>query len=198
MLPYKSQQAGGLGHTREDHPAAFTFGNELTSPLPSSHRPVLIVSDLEKAVVLLPFAKILLPSRRKKPELALHEAADTALTVDPLLKLNGGIAVQLPKEGGVGDKRPNRRWRLGESMLAAIAVDGAALCRHAALRIAPRAANCRAKVDFPPPAFPNTAARFMACCTTTPKSARLLGAANGETRIEQSRMGARPRSGQPR
>src|SRR5580692_9888998 len=34
-------------------------------------------------------------------------------------------------------------------------------------------ANCRAKVDFPAPAFPNTATRFMACCNTTPKGLRL-------------------------
>src|ERR1700722_20183618 len=138
MLPYKSQQAGGLGHTSEDQPAAFAFGNELTGPLPPSHRAALIVSDLGKAMVLLPFAKILLPSRREKPELALHEAADTALAVDPFLKLNGGIAVQLPQAGGVGDKRPNRRRRLGEIMLAAIAVDGAAIPFHAALHPLPR------------------------------------------------------------
>ena len=134
MLPHKAQEAGGLGHTSEDQPAAFAFGNELASPFPPPHRAVLVVSDLEKAVVLLPFAKILLPSRREKPELALHEAADTALTVDPLLKLKGGVAVQLPKAGGVGDKRPNRRRRLGEIMLAAVAVDGAAIPFHAALR----------------------------------------------------------------
>jgi hypothetical protein len=87
---------------------------------------------LEKAVVLLPFAKFLLPLRREKPELALHEAADTALTVDPLLKLNRGVAVHFPEAGRVGDERPNRRWRLGESMLAAVAVDGAAIPFHAA------------------------------------------------------------------
>src|SRR4029077_6877410 len=137
MLNDETQGPGRLGHASEDQPAAFAFGNELTSPFPPPHRPVLIVSDLEKAVVLLPFAKILLPSRREKPELALHEAADTALTVDPLLKLNGGIAVQLPKAGGVGDKRPNRRRRLGEILLAAVAVDCAAIPFHAAL-----AASC--------------------------------------------------------
>ena len=32
----------------------------------------------------------------------------------------------------------------------------------------------RAKVDFPPPAFPNTATRFMACHNTTPQTARPL------------------------
>ena len=37
-------------------------------------------------------------------------------------------------------------------------------------------ANCRAKIDFPAPAFPNTATRFMARCNTTPKSARLRAA----------------------
>src|SRR5271155_4620224 len=45
MLHHKSQGAGGLGHTGEDQPTAFAFGNELTSPLPPSHRAALIVSD---------------------------------------------------------------------------------------------------------------------------------------------------------
>src|ERR1700692_1814826 len=144
MLPYKSQQAGGLGHTIEDQPTAFAFGNELTSPLPPSHRAALIVSDLGKAMVLLPFAKILLPSRREKPELALHEAADAALTVDPLLKLNGDVAVQFPEAGGVGDKRPNRSRRPGENLLPALAVDGVAIPAHAALPNRPRGVSERA------------------------------------------------------
>jgi hypothetical protein len=93
MLPYKSQQAGGLGHTSEDQPAAFAFGNELTSPLPPSHRAALVLSDLEKAMILLPFAEIFFPSRREKSELATHEAVDTAFAVDPFLKPKGGVAV---------------------------------------------------------------------------------------------------------
>ena len=114
MLPHEAQEAGGLRHTSEDQSAAFAFGDELASPLPPSHRAILVLSGLEKMMVLLPFAKILLPPRREKPELAVHEAADTTLTVDPLIKLNGGIAIQVPQAGGVGNKRPNRSRRLGE------------------------------------------------------------------------------------
>ncbi len=136
-LPHKAQEAGGLGHAGEDQPTAFAFGNELASPLPPPHRAVFIVSGLEKAVVLLPFAEILLPSRRERPDLAADEAADTALTVDPLLNPIGGEAAQLPKAGAVGDKRPNRRRRLGETLFTAVAVDGAAVRLHAALPIAP-------------------------------------------------------------
>ena len=133
MLSHKAQEAGGLGHAGEDQPTAFAFGNELTSPLPAPHRAVLIVSDLEKAMVLLPFAKILLPSRRERPDLAADKAADSALIVDPFLKPKGGEAAQLPKAGAVGDERPNRRRRLGEMLLPAVAVDGAAIPFHAAL-----------------------------------------------------------------
>ena len=133
MLPHKSQEAGGLGHAGEDQPTAFAFGNELAGPLPAPHRAVLIVSDLEKAVVLLPFAKILLPSRREGPDLAADEAADTALRVDPFLEPVGREAAELPKAGGVGDKRPNRRRRLGEMTFPAVAVDGVAARPHAAL-----------------------------------------------------------------
>ena len=99
MLPHESQEAGGLGHAGEDQPTALAFGNELASPLPPPHRAVLVLSDLEKAAILLPFAKILLPSRRERPDLAMDEAADTALTVDPFLKLNGGDSRSTPKGG---------------------------------------------------------------------------------------------------
>jgi hypothetical protein len=133
VLPNKAQEAGGLGLAAEDQPAAFTFCNELTHPLPPPHRAVLVFSDLGKAMALLPFAKILLPSRREKPELATHEAVDTALLVDPFLKPIGGKAAQLPKSGGVGDKGPKRRRRLSENMLAAVAVDGAAIPLQTAL-----------------------------------------------------------------
>ena len=141
MLSHQAQQAGGLGRAGEDQPTAFAFGNELTHPLPPPHRAVLIVSDLEKAVVLLPFAEILLPSRRERPKLAAHEATNTALTVDPLLKLNGGIAVQLPQAGGVGDKRPNRRRRLSEARFPPETVDSAAICPHGGIPIAPMGAS---------------------------------------------------------
>ena len=126
-LPHKAQEASGLSHAGEHQPTAFAFGNELASPLPPPHRAVLVVPDLEKAVVLLPFAKILLPSRREGPDLATDEAADTTLTVDPFLEPKGGEAAQLPKAGAVGDKRPNRRRRLGECLLPAIAIDGGAI-----------------------------------------------------------------------
>src|SRR5271166_4272736 len=76
MLPHKSQEAGGLGHDGDDQPTALAFGNDLAGPLPAPHRAVLVVSDLEKAVILLPFAKILLPSRRERPDHAPHKAAD--------------------------------------------------------------------------------------------------------------------------
>src|SRR5580704_487279 len=132
-LPHIAQEAGGLGHAGEDQPTAFAFGNELTSPLPPPHRAVFIVSGLEKAMVLLPFTKILLPSRREGPDLTADEAADTALIVDPFLNPIGGEAAQLPKASAVGDKRPNRRRRLGEMLLPAVAVDGAAIPFHAAL-----------------------------------------------------------------
>src|SRR5882757_3021137 len=38
MLAHKSQEASGLGRAGEDHPTTFAFGNELTNPLPPSHR----------------------------------------------------------------------------------------------------------------------------------------------------------------
>src|ERR1700722_18563907 len=137
-LPHKAQEAGGLGHAGEDQPTAFAFGNELTSPLPPPHRAVFIISGLEKTVVLLPFAKILLPSGRESPDLAADKAANSALPVDPFLNPIGGEAAQLPKAGAVGDKRPNRRRRLGEMLLPAVAVDGAAIPFHAALHPLPR------------------------------------------------------------
>ena len=126
MFPHKSEEAGGLGHTADDQPTALTFGNELAGPLPAPHRTVLVLSDLEKAVILLPFAKILFPSRREGPDLATDEAADTALGVDPFFEPVGREATQFPKAGGVGDERPNRRRRLSETTFLAVAID----CSH--------------------------------------------------------------------
>ena len=118
--PHKAQEAGGLGHAGEDQPTAFAFGNELAGPLPPAHRAAFIVSRLEKTMVLLPFAEILLPSRREGPDLAADEAADTALSVDPFLEPVGREAAQLPKAGAVGDKGPDRSRRLGEILLPAV------------------------------------------------------------------------------
>jgi hypothetical protein len=134
----KRRSPAGSARPVKNQPTAFAFGNELTNPLPTPHRAVLVLSDLEKAVILLPFAKILLPSHPERPELATHEAADTAATVDLFLKLKGGVAVQPPEAGRVGDERPNRRRRLGEMRFTAVA-ENSAVRLHAALRIAKRA-----------------------------------------------------------
>jgi hypothetical protein len=56
---------------------------------------------MEEAAILLPFAKILLPSHWNRAELTTGEPADSALRVNPFLKLEGRIAVQLPKASGV-------------------------------------------------------------------------------------------------
>jgi hypothetical protein len=133
MLPHKSQEAGGLGHASNDQPTALAFGNKLASPLPAPHRAVLVVSDLEKAVVLLPFAKILLPTRRERPDLAADKAANTALRVHPFLEPVGRHTAELPQASRVRDKRPNRRRRLGEARLPAEAVDGAVIPFHAGI-----------------------------------------------------------------
>jgi len=53
----------------------------------------LIVSDLGKAMVLPPFAKLLLPTRRERPELATDKASDTALRICPFLEPDGGVAI---------------------------------------------------------------------------------------------------------
>jgi hypothetical protein len=137
MFPDEAQEARGLGRAVEDQPTSLAFGNKFAGPLPPPHRAVFVLSDLEKAVVLLPFAKILLPSRREGSELAADKAVDSALLVDSFLEPKGREAAQLPKASAVGDKRPDRRRRLGEIMLPTIAVDGAAIPFHAALRFAP-------------------------------------------------------------
>ena len=126
VLPHESEETGGLGRAGHHQPTALAFGNELARPLPPPHRAVSVLPDLEKAAILLPFAKILLPSRRKRSDLAMDEAADTALTVDPFLEPIGREAIQLPKAGSVGDERPYRRRRLGETPFLAVVVD----CRH--------------------------------------------------------------------
>ena len=97
MLPHKSQEAGGLGHAGDDQPTAFAFGNELAGPLPAPHRAVLVLSDLEKAVIFLPFAKFLLPSRRERPDLAADEAADTALRRRPVPRTGRARSRSTPK-----------------------------------------------------------------------------------------------------
>jgi hypothetical protein len=56
---------------------------------------------MEKAAILLPFAKILLPCHRNRACLAMGEPADSALGVNPFLELEGRISVQLPKASGV-------------------------------------------------------------------------------------------------
>ena len=126
MRPHESEETGGLGHAGHHQPTARAFGNELTGPLPPPHRAVSVLPDLEKATIFLPFAEILLPSRRKGSDLAMDEAVDTALTVDPFLEPVGREATQLPKAGSVGDERPYRRCRFGETPFLAVAVD----CRH--------------------------------------------------------------------
>ena len=63
IFPDESQKASGLGHAGDDQPTAFAFGNDLAGPLPAAHWAVPVVSDLRKTVILLPFAKILLPPR---------------------------------------------------------------------------------------------------------------------------------------
>jgi hypothetical protein len=133
MLTHESQEAGGLGHAGDDQPTAFAFGNELAAPFPAPHWAVLIVSELEKAVVFLPFAKFLLPKRGERPDLAPNEAADTAITVDPLLEPVGRHAAEFPKASRVGDKRPNRRRGTGERDFPTEAVDSVAARPHAAL-----------------------------------------------------------------
>ena len=113
-LRHKAQEAGGFGHAGEDQPTAFAFGNELASPLPPPHRAVLIVSGLEKAVVLLPFAKILLPSRREGPDLAVDEAADTALERRPVPRTDRARSRSTPKGGRCRRqtaKSPPEAWR---------------------------------------------------------------------------------------
>ena len=133
LVHRKSQDAGGFGHAGEDQPTAFAFGNELTGPFPPSHRAALIVSDLGKAMVFLPFAEILLPSRRERAELATDKASDTTLRIVRSSNRKGARPFEFPKARGVGDERPNRRQRLGEKGFAPEAVDGAILCPHAAL-----------------------------------------------------------------
>ncbi len=96
--------------SRQPSPSAMSS----QSPLPTPHRAVLVVSDLEKAVVLLPFAEILLPSRREKPELATHEAADTALSVRPVPQTGRGRSRSTPKGGRCRRqtaKSPTAAWR---------------------------------------------------------------------------------------
>src|SRR5580704_372844 len=182
-LPHIAQEAGGLGHAGEDQPTAFAFGNELASPLPPPHRAVFIVSGLEKAVALLPFAKILLPSRRERPDLAADKAADSALAVDPFLNPIGGEAAQLPKAGAVGDKRPNRRRRLGEMLLPAVAVDGAAIPFHAALHpllrwgVSPLGIDIRTAPGFvlaPCPTWIRKWPNAAGCARIFPEGAELL------------------------
>jgi hypothetical protein len=85
-LPHETQEAGWLGQAGDDQPTPLAFGNEFAAPLPAPHRAVLVVSDLENAVIVLPFAKILLPSRRERPKLAADEAADATLAVHPFLE----------------------------------------------------------------------------------------------------------------
>ena len=126
MLPHQSEETGGLGHAGHHQPTALAFGKELAGPLPAPHRAGSVLPELEKAAILLPFAEILLPPRRKGPDLAMDEAAHTALCVDPFLEPVGREAAQLPKAGGVGDERPYRRRRLGETTFLAVAID----CRH--------------------------------------------------------------------
>ena len=115
MLRHEAQEAGGLGHAGDDQSTAFAFGNELASPLPAAHRAVLIVPDLEKAMVLLPFAKILLPARRERPKLAANVAAHAAVAIHPFLEPVGRETVEFPKASTVRDKRPNRRRGPGET-----------------------------------------------------------------------------------
>src|SRR5580658_6016256 len=91
-----------------------------------SHRTVPVLSNLEKAAIFLPFAKIFLPAHRKGTGLAMGVPADSALRVDPFLEAEGCEASQLVKAGGVGDDRPYRCRRLGEMPFLAIAVD----CLH--------------------------------------------------------------------
>src|SRR5579871_4322521 len=129
----ETQDAGGLGHSGDDQPAAFALGNEFAGPFPAPHRAVFVVSRLEKAVIFLPFAEILLPSRRERSDLAPDEAADAALSVHPFLEPVGRHTAQLPKAGAIGDKRPDRRRRLGETHFPMETVDSAATCFHAAL-----------------------------------------------------------------
>ena len=86
VLPHESEETGGLGRGGHHKPTALAFGNELASPLPPPHRCVSVLSDLEKAAIFLPFAKTLLPSRRKGPGLAMGEPAHPALSVNPFLE----------------------------------------------------------------------------------------------------------------
>jgi hypothetical protein len=94
----------------------------------------VIVPELEKAVVFLPFAEFLLPARRELPNLAVDIAADAALAVDPFLELVGRHAAEFPKAGGVGDKWPNRRRGPGERDFPTKAVESVAARRHGTLR----------------------------------------------------------------
>ena len=103
-----------LCHAGHYQPTALAFGNELASPLPLPHRAVSVLSDLGMAAILALFARTLLPSRRKGPDLATGEAAHPALGVNPFLEPVGREAAQLPKAGGVGNERPYRSRRLGE------------------------------------------------------------------------------------
>ena len=88
-------------------------------------------------MIVLPFAKIPLPSRRERPKLAPDEAADATLAVHPFLEPVGRHTVEFPEASGVGDEGPDRRGRLSEVRFPAEAVDGAIVCPHAAVRIEP-------------------------------------------------------------
>ena len=79
--------------------AALAFGNELRRPTPSA------ASDRFGTLGL---------------------GKDTALGVDPFFEPVGREAAQLPKAGGVGDERTNRRRRLSETTFVAVAID----CSH--------------------------------------------------------------------
>ena len=136
VLRDEAQETRGLGHAGDDQSTAFAFGNELASPLPAPHRAVLIAPDLEKAMVLLPFAKILLPARRERSKLAANEAAHAAVAIHPFLEPVGRKTVEFPKASAVGDERPNRRRGPGEAHFPMETVGSAAVCSHAALLIA--------------------------------------------------------------
>jgi hypothetical protein len=57
-------------------------------------------------MVLLPFAKLFLPSRRESPDFAADEAADASLSVHPFLEPVGRHTGEFPKAGAVRDKWP--------------------------------------------------------------------------------------------
>ena len=136
ITPLRAKPAGLLGFVGKHagvfampvitsrQPSLSAMSSQAHSPLP--HRAVSVLSDLGMAAILALFARTLLPSGRKGPDLATGEAAHPALGVDPFLEPVGREAAQLPKAGGVGNERPYRSRRLGEITFLAVAVD----CRH--------------------------------------------------------------------